>query len=64
MDDARRMELLDLIDSEARAKGASDSDINRIKKLFEQNFGWSFSNPHAAIDDENIKRLVAFELKR
>jgi hypothetical protein len=65
MDEARVKELLEMIEVEARARGASNqADIDRIKRAFEKNFGWSFNNPHAAIDEENIRRLVEWELKQ
>jgi hypothetical protein len=65
MDDARRKELMDLLEAEARAKGTSNAaDIDRMKKAFDAQFGWAYGNPHAAIDEENVKRFVAFELKR
>ncbi len=64
MDEARRKELLEMLEAEARAKGTSNSgDIDRLKKAFDSQFGWAYNNPHAAIDEENVKRFVAHELK-
>jgi hypothetical protein len=62
MDETRQQQLFDLLEREARAGGASN--VEEIKRAFVESVGWSFNNPHAEIDDENVKRFVAHALKR